>query len=1428
MLRVIITIFLFAISLNAAIINVGLGSYTTTFPGNDIAGRNGYPGGSPQLSGNAIGKPVPSNDWWSNVLISDHSSNLFNYPMAMRTQPEGLGVGLVVPVSTANGSSEPLGPTSPIIIGVNNLSSSKTTVDDYSDWTVTFSWSSNNNSFKATSGIAMPFLYFQKGDNDIASVIINDGEVSIHNELLLVQNSQDGAQFAIYAPTGSVWTQSGTTYTSSLNGYNYWSMAFLPSGNALSVANLWKQFAYVEPTDTRVSWSYDEQTSICRTEFSTSVKINEGSNTNIIQGLLPHQWAHLSQESNSNISSYSLDSIRGEIKLLTSNSFSTERIFHGILPTLPVKNISNDNFNPSLLDEKIRYLEDEPLSTWTDSYNEGQVMNRLVQTARIANEMGNIESRNKILNTIKDRLEDWLSAENGEVAFLFYYQPTWTSLIGYPAGHGQDTNLNDHHFHWGYFIHAASFLEQFQPGWATQWGSMVNLLISDAANIDRSNTLFPFLRNFSPFAGHSWANGFATFPFGNDQESSSESMQFNSALIHWGSIINNTQIRDLGIYLYTTEQSAIEEYWFDINNRTFKPGYGYSLASRLWGNGYDNQTFWTSDIAAAYGIELYPIHAGSLYLGHNQAYAQSLWNEITQNTGILSHQANDNLWHDTYYKFLSFINPDLALQLYQENQDRSLKFGISDAQTYHWLHAMKELGEISTSITANDPLAVVFNNNDEKTYVAQNYDIMPKDVIFSDGFKLHVPPNTLATSDDLPVSGSISTPFDYSLIGNTIQLSLNVFNPSNLLTAVDFYNGNALLGRVSNSPYIFQTDGFNAGSHNFYAKLYCGNDFVYSDFAKVIIGEQYPFSGVLNSIPGTFEAGLYDEFEGGLGQNISYYDTSIGNNGNSRSSEYVDVQDVNGEGKTVGWIADGEWLEYTVNVQSSGIYEVDFRYACNNSQGGGPFYFKTNGTKNGPSKSVQSTGNWSSFSTSTISGIELLSGKQILRIHFDRGELNLGRLTFRKVGELPIASPVANAGIDQIINNNQSSASLNGLDSTLISNQNNSYLWEQLTGPKAIVIDNPTLLSSSISDLTIDGTYRFRLTITDNNYSVRDEVDYIRGDIASLPPSVSIINPASNSSALAGNELMITVQANDTDGDINEVNIFNKGIHLETLTSSPYNFSWSPPVGEHELYARVVDSDLIAVTSSVVYFSAIEPISCRTEVNEDFDYEFSADSSNPTITFIPKRTGVGVPTLLFYYGTGSGPWPGYSISPNIPFSLNVSEGETIGFYFTYSSPDGGERNTLNDNMSYTIGTCAAIQSSENLKSNWLIQNFNQSDLDNSSKESTLWGDYADPDNDGIVNLFEFITGSDPMNHSAYPLEWINDPFSNDIHIRFYIRSGLSNNYGLIQWSTNLLNDWTSDNVIISPIELVDGIQSFQADFNESDTNSSIFVRQIVD
>ena len=63
---------------------------------------------------------------------------------------------------------------------------------------------------------------------------------------------------------------------------------------------------------------------------------------------------------------------------------------------------------------------------------------------------------------------------------------------------------------------------------------MVNLLVRDAATSDRNDPMFPYLRNFSPYAGHCWANGVASLPQGNDQESTAETMQFNSSQIHGG------------------------------------------------------------------------------------------------------------------------------------------------------------------------------------------------------------------------------------------------------------------------------------------------------------------------------------------------------------------------------------------------------------------------------------------------------------------------------------------------------------------------------------------------------------------------------------------------------------------------------------------------------------------------------------------------------------------------------------------------------------------------------------------------------------------------------------------------------------------------------------------------------------------------------
>ena len=75
--------------------NLGSGSYTNSFPGKDSANRNDYPTGSPQLTGIAATKPVPTNDWWSKAIKENHADNLFNYPLAMKTKNSGLQMSYI-------------------------------------------------------------------------------------------------------------------------------------------------------------------------------------------------------------------------------------------------------------------------------------------------------------------------------------------------------------------------------------------------------------------------------------------------------------------------------------------------------------------------------------------------------------------------------------------------------------------------------------------------------------------------------------------------------------------------------------------------------------------------------------------------------------------------------------------------------------------------------------------------------------------------------------------------------------------------------------------------------------------------------------------------------------------------------------------------------------------------------------------------------------------------------------------------------------------------------------------------------------------------------------------------------------------------------------------------------------------------------------
>ena len=326
----------FADVLTAQIVTVGSGGYTMQLPPADAAGRNRPPNGTPRVSGQAQGKPIPTADWWTGLLTANDAI-LYNYPLSMRSMSTGLIMSFTFLGQGANDTRQPMGPEQPIVLGVQGLTGTFPTISQHTDWTVTASWNQSSRNFNATMGLGMPFVYCTKGSSDVASVVVNTGTVSIQSEMLLITNSIQNSNFAVYAPVGSTWVQAGNTFTSTLAGKNYFSAALLPPGTAAqTAANAYKQHAYVFPANTEVSWQYNEATAALQSTYTVTPDVKEGSGTTVLMGLLPHQWDHLSATS-AQPGTTTYATVRGTMKVLSGNSFVVENTFKGILSALANK-----------------------------------------------------------------------------------------------------------------------------------------------------------------------------------------------------------------------------------------------------------------------------------------------------------------------------------------------------------------------------------------------------------------------------------------------------------------------------------------------------------------------------------------------------------------------------------------------------------------------------------------------------------------------------------------------------------------------------------------------------------------------------------------------------------------------------------------------------------------------------------------------------------------------------------------------------------------------------------------------------------------------------------------------------------------------------------------------------------------------------------
>ncbi len=211
-----------------------------------------------------------------------------------------------------------------------------------------------------------------------------------------------------------------------------------------------------------------------------------------------------------------------------------------------------------------------------------------------------------------------------------------------------------------------------------------------------------------------------------------------------------------------------------------------------------------------------------------------------------------------------------------------------------------------------------------------------------------------------------------------ITIEVDAEDADGSITTVEFYNDTTYLGEDTSEPYSFTWASVPDGCHSITAKAIDDGGAFGIDTVDLTVGTgcgQEPFYGTSFTLPTRIEG---EDFDIG-GEGVAYHDTDPGNNGNAyRLDEDVDVQTCTDEGGgyNLGWIIEGEWLEYTVDVPVSGMYPIEIRVASLNQ--GGVFHLEINGFDVTGDIVAPVTGGWQTWTTVTASAT-LEAGPAILK-----------------------------------------------------------------------------------------------------------------------------------------------------------------------------------------------------------------------------------------------------------------------------------------------------------------------------------------------------------------------------------------------------------------------------------------------------------------
>lgn len=693
------------------------------------------------------GEPVPTNDWWTNLLVDTYSGNLWTYPQVVKA--EGYGIFVAHPNHWSDDGCEMKWDTQLTVKG-RKFHPAEAVADDWSDWGLRMQLADGDKRMNVTMAQGVPFTWVEAENLDLqletggGELRLQGNPVSLplETDRLVVKIGDD--IYAVYAPDGTLFEDSGegVQVTFAEGRPHYLSVAVLPDEDALDFYAL---YAPVVPRNTRVDWAYNEKSGKMTSTWTvTAENLDGGAETNILQGFIPHHYKN--SENDIQFTEYSYATPRGKMKMAAGSVFTTSYRFSGMLPWFAAPKEMAELANPYNRKRMKQMIADYAAkgSFGADTYWGGKGLIQMALNMTFAKEMGEEELFEQCRSRLREVMENWLTYTPGEQSYFFARYDRWGALVGYDTSYDSDT-FNDHHFHYGYFTYAGALLALVDSDFRAKYGEMLRLIAKDYANWDRNDKRFPLFRTFTPWSGHSYAGGLGNAGNGNGQESTSEAMQGWGGMYLLGVALGDKQMRDAGIFGWVTESKGVAEYWFDRDKENIDRSlYTHPYNSNITAAGIGWWTWFSGDPVWMHSIQWMPISPCLDYLSEDLEFARWDYEQMWSGKEIGGWEpdldfagsalSKESGLGNVVLSYLQRFDPDEAARIFDEMWDAGTivaRNTDTNGITYYITHSHRTYGDRDFGVNADIPSSSAYcNKNGEYTYVVYNPELSERTVTF--------------------------------------------------------------------------------------------------------------------------------------------------------------------------------------------------------------------------------------------------------------------------------------------------------------------------------------------------------------------------------------------------------------------------------------------------------------------------------------------------------------------------------------------------------------------------------------------------------------------------------------------------------------------------------------------------------------------------